>query len=53
MKKILYSKYLIELTKMYPKITSGRKNYLFAHKRILKNIELIKKFKKSLIKKNN
>lgn len=39
--------YLNEILKDYPKISSGRKNYLEQHKRIIKNIKLIDKFKKS------
>ena len=39
-------KYLKILIKQYPKIISGRKNYDFFEKRILKNLELIKKYKK-------
>ena len=38
--------YLETLIKKYPKIISGRKNYEFFEKRILKNLELIKKYKK-------
>ena len=33
-----------------PKIASGRKNYEDQHKRVLKNIELTKKYFKKLIK---
>ena len=40
-------KYLKILIKQYPKIISGRKNYKFFEKRILKNLELIKKYKKN------
>ena len=43
MKKIKQS-YLKTLLKKYPKIASGRKNYAFYEKRILKNIKLVKKF---------
>jgi len=39
--------YLKMLIKKYPKIISGRKNYDFFEKRILKNIELVKKYKKN------
>ena len=42
-------KYFYKLLKNYPDIGSGRKNYKFQYKRILKNINLIKSFK---IKKN-
>jgi hypothetical protein len=38
-------KYLKELIKQYPKIISGRKNYEFFEKRILKNLKLINKYK--------
>ena len=42
--------YLNEIIKDFPKISSGRKNYLEQHKRIMKNIKLINKFKKNLLK---
>tara|TARA_B110000495_G_scaffold183920_1_gene180594 strand:- start:249 stop:395 length:147 start_codon:yes stop_codon:yes gene_type:complete len=45
MNKII-PRYLKILIKKYPKIISGRKNYDFFEKRILKNLELIKKYKK-------
>jgi hypothetical protein len=38
--------YLKALIKKYPKIISGRKNYEFFQKRIQKNLELIKKYKR-------
>ena len=38
--------YLKDIIRLYPKITSGRKNYLLQHKRILKNIKLIEIYKK-------
>ena len=41
--------YLKELIKLYPSITSGRKNYFETNKKIKKNIKLIKKY---LSKKN-
>ena len=41
----LTPKYLKILIKQNPKIISGRKNYEFFEKRILKNLELIKKYK--------
>ena len=44
-------KYLKILIKQYPKITSGRKNYEFFEKRILKNLDLIKKYRKTKITK--
>ena len=45
-------KYLYKLLKNYPGIGSGRKNYKFQYKRILKNINLIKSFEiKKIIKK--
>ena len=37
-------KYLEKIIKENPKIISGRKNYKEHHKRILRNIEVIKKF---------
>ena len=40
--------YLIKIIKEYPKITSGRKDYIFFNQRILKNIELTKKFMKKI-----
>ena len=39
-------KYLKALIKKYPKIISGRKNYEFFEKRIQKNLELVKKYKR-------
>ena len=36
------------IIKQYPEIISGRKNYEFFEKRILKNLELIKKYKKKI-----
>ena len=39
-------KYLKILIKQYPKIISGRKNYEFFEKRIQKNLELVKKYKR-------
>ena len=44
-------KYLKILIKQYPKIISGRKNYEFFEKRILKNLDLIKKYRKVKITK--
>ena len=41
-------KYLKKLIEQYPEIISGRKNYEFFEKRILKNLELIKKYKKKI-----
>lgn len=38
-------KYLSEIIKKYPSILSGRKNAIYSHKRIVKIIDLIKKFK--------
>jgi len=40
------SEYLTEIMRKNPKICSGRKNYSFFNYRLLKNIELIKKFNK-------
>jgi hypothetical protein len=37
--------YLKILIKKYPDVVSGRKKYKFFEKRILKNLELIKKYK--------
>jgi len=39
-------KYLKILIKKYTEIISGRKNHEFFEKRILKNLDLIKKYKK-------
>ena len=41
-------KYLKKIIKLFPHISSGRKNYKDHHNRILKNINVVKKF----IKKN-
>ena len=38
--------YLIKLIKIFPKILSGRKNYKNQHKRIIRTLELIKKYSK-------
>ena len=43
MKKYI-PKYLENIIKSNPKIKSGRKNYREQHKRILKQINLIKKY---------
>jgi hypothetical protein len=40
--------YLEKIIKLFPHISSGRKNYKDQHSRILKNINVVKKF----IKKN-
>jgi len=42
MKKI--PKYLEKIIKLFPHISSGRKNYKEQHDRILKNINVVKKF---------
>tara|TARA_B100001540_G_scaffold300710_1_gene306443 strand:- start:529 stop:678 length:150 start_codon:yes stop_codon:yes gene_type:complete len=47
-KKVKEPKYLKDLVKQFPKITSGRKNFSQHHGRILKTLYLIKKY----IKKN-
>ena len=44
MKKNQIPKYLESIISKYPDITSGRKNYLEHHQRILKQIQLIKKY---------
>jgi len=36
--------YLVELIKKFPEILSGRKNYIEHHQRIIKNINLTKKY---------
>tara|TARA_B100000989_G_scaffold293145_1_gene270085 strand:+ start:456 stop:608 length:153 start_codon:yes stop_codon:yes gene_type:complete len=36
--------YLRNLIKDYPKVLSGRKNFEQSHKRILKTLEIIKKY---------
>ena len=41
--------YIYKLIKKFPGILSGRKNYEDQHKRIIKNLDLTKKF----IQKNN
>ena len=41
-------RYLEKIIKLFPYISSGRKNYKDQHNRILKNINVVKKF----IKKN-
>jgi hypothetical protein len=47
MKKIKIPIYLQKIISNNKQITSGRKNFLEHHKRIIKNIELIKKFLKN------
>jgi hypothetical protein len=44
------SKYIVKLIKNYPEISAGRVNYEFGHKRIVNNLNIIKKFKKKLSK---
>tara|TARA_B110000196_G_C21009477_1_gene597130 strand:- start:484 stop:636 length:153 start_codon:yes stop_codon:yes gene_type:complete len=44
MKKNQIPKYLSSIISQYPEITSGRKNYLEHHQRIIKQIQLIKKY---------
>ena len=41
--------YLFDLINKYKKISSGRKNYSFQYKRVLKNILLSKLYKKNII----
>ena len=43
-KKVKEPKYLKDLVKQFPKITSGRKNFSQHHGRILKTLYLIKKY---------
>tara|TARA_B100001057_G_scaffold301602_1_gene301831 strand:- start:22 stop:174 length:153 start_codon:yes stop_codon:yes gene_type:complete len=43
-KKNKIPKYLKELVKDHPKITSGRKNFDQHHNRIIKTIDIIKKY---------
>ena len=50
--KIHNQKYLKDILKKYPQISSGRKNYNFHYNRLLKNLLLIKA-NKFLEKKNN
>tara|TARA_Y100000590_G_scaffold412061_1_gene506688 strand:- start:227 stop:388 length:162 start_codon:yes stop_codon:yes gene_type:complete len=47
MKKISQN-YLKDIIKQYPKIKSGRKNYLSHYRRILKNINLVKDYIKNI-----
>ena len=44
-------KYLEKIIKLFPHISAGRKNYKDQHIRILKNIDIVKKFMKK--NKNN
>jgi len=37
-------KYLEKIIKFFPQVSSGRKNYKNQHNRILKNINIVKKF---------
>ena len=43
-KKTQMPEYIIELIKKHPNITSGRKNFLKHHHRIIKTLDLIKKY---------
>ena len=45
--KIINQKYLYDVIKCYPNISSGRKNYSTHYKRILKNIFLSKIYNKN------
>ena len=45
--------YLFNLINKYKKISSGRKNYSFQYKRVLKNILLSKLYKKNIIPNKN
>ena len=59
--KTTNQKYFFDMLKKYPNIKSGRKNYSFHHKRIMKNILLSKMYKYNndlfykniILKKNN
>ena len=44
MQKKQIPKYLSSIILQYPEITSGRKNYLEQHQRILRQIKLVKKY---------
>tara|TARA_B110000438_G_scaffold302884_1_gene362113 strand:+ start:2795 stop:3016 length:222 start_codon:yes stop_codon:yes gene_type:complete len=44
MKKNQLPQYLTSIISKYPEITSGRKNYLVHHQRIIKQIQLIEKY---------
>ena len=43
-KSKIIKNYIKDILDKYPKISSGRKNYDFYDKRIIKNIDLLKKF---------
>ena len=43
-KKINTPKYIIDLTKKYPSIASGRKNFNKQHIRIIETLKIIKKY---------
>ena len=43
-KSKIIKNYIKDILTQYPKIASGRKNYDFYDKRIMKNIKLVKKF---------
>ena len=45
-------KYLTYLIKNNPKLTSGRKNYEQQHKRLIKQIYILKKYLKGVSKDN-
>ena len=51
--KKVNQKYLKELLLQYPKINSGRKNYIYQYKRVLKNILLSKLYLKKIIPNKN
>jgi len=45
--------YLEELLKLYPNISSGRKNYLIHNRRVIKTLIITKKYFKNKIKSNH
>ena len=42
------NKYISELLKIFPDIASGRKNFKYFEKRVKKNLEINKKYKKKI-----
>ena len=49
--KKISQRYILEIIKAYPKINSGRKNYHYQYKRVLKKILMAQANKIALIKK--
>tara|TARA_B100001059_G_scaffold109566_1_gene109610 strand:- start:169 stop:369 length:201 start_codon:yes stop_codon:yes gene_type:complete len=51
--KLMTKKYISELLKMFPDISSGRKNFKYFEKRVKENLEITRKYKKKIQKVDN